>query len=278
MIIEVKGEFDMFEGVANINWNDTNQVLAFSLNLAVIVIVYILLFYLFFSIIKRSLSYIFLTVSFVLIVTSFLLGLLPAFILVAMLSTIGIFISIFSNFGSFKVFLANPFKRVTFKTPNKGHVGKVYDRQKLYDVITQTVSTLSKSKIGAIITFERSYSLTSVSKNGVTIDCPVNSELLMTIFYPGTRLHDGAVIIHEETIVAASVFFTPSTKAYAGKYGSRHRAAIGISEISDSVTVVVSEETGRISIAFNGQIETVSGENFRRVFENYMADSTTKED
>ena len=80
------------------------------------------------------------------------------------------------------------------------------------------------------------------------------------------------------TLIAASVFFTPSTKAYAGKYGSRHRAAIGISEISDAVTIVVSEETGRISIAVNGQIETVSGENFRRVFENYMMDSKISEE
>ena len=268
----------MFEGITTINWNDANQVLAFSLNLAVIVIVYILLFYLFYSVIKRSLSYVFLGVSFVLTLASFLLGLLPAFILISMVSTTGIFISIFSNFGSFKSFLANPFKRVSFKAQSKTHVGKVYDRQKLYDVITQAVTTLSKSKIGALMTFERQYSLTSISKNGVAIDCPVTSEILTTIFYPGTRLHDGAVIIRDETIIAASVFFTPSTKAYAGKYGSRHRAAIGISEISDAVTIVVSEETGRISIAVNGQIETVSGENFRRVFENYMMDSKISEE
>ena len=92
----------------------------------------------------------------------------------------------------------------------------------------------------------------------------------MTIFYPGTRLHDGAVVIHGNEIVAASVFYTPTTKPFAGKYGSRHRAALGISEISDSVTVVVSEETGRISFAVDGQLDAVDQESFLRVFENYM--------
>ena len=99
---------------------------------------------------------------------------------------------------------------------------------------------------------------------------------MITIYYPGTRLHDGAVIIHGDKIKSASVFFTPSTKALTGKYGSRHRAAIGISEVSDSVTVVVSEETGRISIAVNGQIDSVSEANFLRVFENYMMDSNSE--
>ena len=107
-------------------------------------------------------------------------------------------------------------------------------------------------------------------KNGVSVKAPVTAELLMTIFYPGTRLHDGAVVIHGNEIVAASVFYTPTTKPFAGKYGSRHRAALGISEISDSVTIVVSEETGRISFAVNGNLESVDQENFLRVFENYM--------
>ena len=101
---------------------------------------------------------------------------------------------------------------------------------------------------------------------------PVSQELLLTIFYEGTRLHDGAVVIHGNEIVAASVFFTPTTKPFAGKYGSRHRAAIGISEISDAVTVVVSEETGRISFAVNGSLESVDQTIFLRVFENYMND------
>ena len=86
-----------------------------------------------------------------------------------------------------------------------------------------------------------------------------------------------AVVIHGNEIVAASVFFTPTTKPFAGKYGSRHRAAIGISEVSDAITVVVSEETGRISFAVNGDLEAVNQTNFLRVFENYMADHSSEE-
>ena len=149
-------------------------------------------------------------------------------------------------------------------------VEKVYSREEFYKVIETAVLNLSKTRTGAIMTFERNTSLADVIKNGVIVNAPVTAELLTTIFYPGTRLHDGAVVIRDNMIVAASVFYTPTTKPFAGKYGSRHRAAIGISEISDSITVVVSEETGRISFAVNGQLETVTQDTFSRVFENYM--------
>ena len=114
-------------------------------------------------------------------------------------------------------------------------------------------------------------------KNGVPVHAPVTPEILLTIFYPGTRLHDGAVVIHGNEIVAASVFFTPTTKPFAGKYCSRHRAAIGISEVSDAITFVVSEETGRISFAVNGDLETVNQASFLRAFENYMTDHSNEE-
>ena len=107
-------------------------------------------------------------------------------------------------------------------------------------------------------------------KSGTIIDAPVSQELLETIFYVGTRLHDGAVVIRGNIIVAASVYYTPTTRALTGKFGSRHRAAFGISEISDSVTVVVSEETGRVSIAYNGNLETVPLDSFLREFSDLM--------
>ena len=107
-------------------------------------------------------------------------------------------------------------------------------------------------------------------KNGTIINAPVCFELLITIFYPGTRLHDGAVIIRGNSIVAASVYYSPTTKPLIGKYGSRHRASIGISEQCDAVTIVVSEETGRISIAYNGEIQSYSSDQFIKVFENLM--------
>ena len=108
-------------------------------------------------------------------------------------------------------------------------------------------------------------------KNGTIINAPVSQELLETIFYEGTRLHDGAVIIRGNIIVAASVYYTPSTRAVNGKFGSRHRAAFGISEVTDSVTVVVSEETGRVSIAYNGSLEVVPLDTFLSEFSDLMS-------
>ena len=191
--------------------------------------------------------------------------------------TIGVMVvvlvlSLFINLGDLRKFFANPFqvkqvKNTAFK------VEKIFDKQEMYKQIETAVLSLSKSRTGAIITFEKNTSLTDLMKNGVSVKAPVSAELLETIFYPGTRLHDGAVVIHGNEIIAASVFYTPTTKAFAGKYGSRHRAALGISEISDAVTVVVSEETGRISFAVNGALDSVDQANFLRVFENLMDDT-----
>ncbi|MCQ2753352.1 MAG: diadenylate cyclase [Bacilli bacterium] len=148
---------------------------------------------------------------------------------------------------------------------NKKHMPKkIIDREALVKEVEKAVLACSRQKIGAIITFEKHDNLTPLTKNGTIINAPVKSELLTTIFYPGTRLHDGAVIIKDNMIYAASVYYTPTTKALTGKYGSRHRAAIGISEISDSITVVVSEETGRISIAQIGELDTVNPDKFAR--------------
>ena len=150
---------------------------------------------------------------------------------------------------------------------------KTFDKESLYKVVNEAVLYLSKHKIGAIMTFERKDDLTNLIKNGSVLNAPVTYELLITIFYPGTRLHDGAVVIRNDEIIAASVYYTPTTKPLIGKYGSRHRAAIGISEICDAVTVVVSEETGRISIAYNGELEGYNPDNFYKAFGNIMSET-----
>lgn len=155
---------------------------------------------------------------------------------------------------------------------------KVFDRHALYQKVALAVESLSKNRIGAIITFERNTVLTDFVKSGTILDAPVTPELLCTIFYPGTRLHDGAVVIRRDKILAASVYYTPTTKPLTGKFGSRHRAAIGISEVTDSVTIVVSEETGRISLAIAGELIHVSYDNFIRTFEDYMFVEDTKEE
>lgn len=146
-------------------------------------------------------------------------------------------------------------------------------KEELYKMIAETTKSLSRTKTGAIMTFEKTTNLNDIIKNGTILNAPVCQELLMTIFYPGTRLHDGAVVIRGDTILAASVYYTPTTRALTGKYGSRHRAAFGISEISDSVTIVVSEETGRISLAYKGRLESCTYDSFLNDFVELMNDN-----
>ena len=166
----------------------------------------------------------------------------------------------------------------TFFTKKK-HLSaeKVYDRHAICQKIAIAVETLSRTKTGALITFEKGAKLNEVVKTGTILHAPVTPELLVTIFYPGTRLHDGAVVIRRDEILAASVYYTPTTKPLTGKFGSRHRAAIGISELTDSVTVVVSEETGRISIAYGGELTTVAQDKFLRTLEDFLFTEENKD-
>ena len=198
----------------------------------------------------------------------------------------GFFVFYISNSTEGRSFTSNNYKGKSsianlFQHKSKTRPETLFDRDAVYKKVETAVITLAKQKIGAIITFEKKDSLTDVMKSGTFINAPVSSELLQTIFYPGTRLHDGAVIIKNDMILAASVYFTPTTRPLTGKFGSRHRAAIGISEVCDAVTVVVSEETGRISIAYQGELQTVGPDTFLSTFEDYMAmssDSSTNVD
>ena len=239
------------------------------LTLVLFAALYALVYFMFSKIVKRKAAYILVTISLVFNLVALILALDYLLMITLVYTSISLTIALFANIGDLRQFLANPFKGSKVKS-GKVEVEKIYNRELLYKTIQQAVISLSKSRTGAIITFERNSSLADVIKNGVPIHAPVSAELLATIFYPGTRLHDGAVVIKGNEIVAASVFYTPTTKPFAGKYGSRHRAALGISEISDSVTIVVSEETGRISFAVSGQLDAVDQESFLRVFENYM--------
>lgn len=241
----------------------------FIITLVLLIGMYGFLFLMYSKIVKRLAGYLFVSISFVTLLLTYLFCLYYVFIACVGLTVVGVTITLFTNLGDLRQFLANPFKGSRVKS-GKMEVEKIYNRELLYKTIEKAVINLSKTRTGAIMTFEKNTSLQDVIKNGVAVRAPVSAELLVTIFYPGTRLHDGAVVIHGNEIVAASVFYTPTTKPFAGKYGSRHRAALGISEISDSVTIVVSEETGRISFAVNGQLDPVDQESFLRVFENYM--------
>ena len=114
---------------------------------------------------------------------------------------------------------------------------------------------LSKNRIGALVALEREVGLNEYVENGCKIDAVLTSELLETIFYPGSALHDGAVVVRRDRVAAAGCLFPLTDDMSLSKsMGTRHRAAIGISEETDAVAVVVSEETGRISVAVGGKL------------------------
>lgn len=127
--------------------------------------------------------------------------------------------------------------------------------ESVVDEVVDAVRNMSHSKTGALIVFARSSSLQDLVDVGVKLDARVNSELLETIFKRNTPLHDGAVIIRNNRIVAASCYLPISQNPnISSVFGTRHRAAVGISETNNVFVIVVSEETGRISIAQNGAL------------------------
>jgi diadenylate cyclase len=125
----------------------------------------------------------------------------------------------------------------------------------IFDEIVLAVTTLSTEKTGALIVIERNVGLRNFVDAGVQIDSVVSYDLLVTIFNPATPLHDGAVVIQDERIAAASVFL-PLTKnpEVSRELGTRHRAAIGITEGTDAIAIVVSEETGLITYVESGNV------------------------
>ena len=230
-----------------------------------------------FFIMKRLFARIY-TVGFeVAILACWLFNLDIVCILLAIVWAVGLIVFFFANPTEGRTLIVNSMLGQTPKPSifrkGKPRAESLFDRDGMYKKIETAVITMSKQKVGAIISFEMHDSLSEVMKSGTRIDAPVSAELLQTIFYPGTRLHDGAVIIRNDQIVAASVYYTPTTRPLTGKFGSRHRAAIGISEVCDAVTVVVSEETGRISIAYKGELETVGPDMFLSTFSDYMANA-----
>ena len=131
-------------------------------------------------------------------------------------------------------------------------------------------------KTGALISIERTQSLSDFIRTGIVMDSEVSTELLGTIFQYGTPMHDGAVIIQGNKIACAAAYFPPTTKDLPSKYGARHRAAVGISEITDSITIIVSEETGNISVAVNGQLTQYPPEGLQRYLTNMLVQSSNQ--
>jgi diadenylate cyclase len=121
--------------------------------------------------------------------------------------------------------------------------------------VARACRMLAQARHGAIVVLERNTGLEDYVDTGVRVNARVSSEMLLTIFYPNTALHDGAVILREDRIVAAAVLLPLSNSRVSDRHlGTRHRAALGISEQTDAIAVVVSEETGTISVAHNGRM------------------------
>lgn len=129
------------------------------------------------------------------------------------------------------------------------------ERNEQIGEIIKAVNFCAKRRIGALIVFERETGLNDQLDSGVMLNSKISSELLINLFTPNAPLHDGAVIVRQGEIVAAGCYLPLSENPFISKeLGTRHRAAIGISEVSDAIAVIVSEETGHISLAMNGQV------------------------
>jgi diadenylate cyclase len=148
----------------------------------------------------------------------------------------------------------------------------IASQKSLVEPIMQAVLLLSKRKIGALIAIERDIGTRALQDTGTRINSSVSWELLATIFFPHTPLHDGGVIISGDRMCAAGCLFPLSQKEELSKMlGTRHRAAIGLTEETDAIVVVVSEETGAISIANNGRLRRgLEEERLRRVLSSML--------
>ena len=124
------------------------------------------------------------------------------------------------------------------------------------EAMKKAVSYMAKRRIGALISIEKETGLNDYIETGIKMNAEISSELLINIFIPNTPLHDGAVIMQKNKITAAACYLPLSESAFISKeLGTRHRAALGLSEVTDAVVVIVSEETGAISIAADGKID-----------------------
>lgn len=145
------------------------------------------------------------------------------------------------------------------------------ETDELISSLEKAIEDLSSTQTGALITLERTDDLSTImAKSGTRINAPVTPEILKTIFYKGTPLHDGATIIRGNIIISSAVFYQPTQRPLNGKYGSRHRAGIGISEVCDALTIIVSEETGKVSFTYKGELIPIPVGQFSEKLKEYL--------
>ncbi|MBK8046610.1 MAG: TIGR00159 family protein [Anaerolineales bacterium] len=150
--------------------------------------------------------------------------------------------------------------------------GDTTKTQNLINEVVRSVDYLAQRRTGALIVFHGITELGDIIDRGVRVDGEVTFELLSTIFFPNTPLHDGAVIVRGDRLLAASCVLPLTDRELSdSQLGTRHRAAIGVTEQSDALVVVVSEETGRVSVARNGRIVRIDTNRLRAVLSDFFS-------
>ncbi len=143
------------------------------------------------------------------------------------------------------------------RTPFASYFTKAEGADEMIEELAVAAGMLAGQHTGAIIAIEREIGLRNYIEGGIPLDATVTYDLLVTVFRPGTPLHDGAVIVQGDRVAAAACFLPLTVNPSVSKdFGTRHRAAIGLTEETDAVAIIVSEETGRISLALEGRIDS----------------------
>jgi len=162
--------------------------------------------------------------------------------------------SVFIVFGALVIFQPE-LRRMLAELGNLPLFASANEQRESIEVIIQTCERLAEVRIGALIGIEQSIQLQEAVESGIKVDCEVTPEMLETIFFPNNAIHDGGVIVKGDRIAYAACIFPLSQRSDLNKtLGTRHRAAIGLTEETDALVIVVSEETGMISYAYKGQL------------------------
>lgn len=193
------------------------------------------------------------------VVTGFLVVLL-AFVLVSFLLKLKVLQYLLGAFSAFfilavLVIFQPELRRMLAELGNLPLFATVHEQRENIEVLIQTVERLAEVRIGALIAIEQSIHLPEAVESGIVVDCEATPEMLETIFFPNNAIHDGGVILKGDRIAYAACIFPLTQRQDLSKsVGTRHRAALGLSEETDAVVVVVSEETGAISYAYKAQL------------------------
>ena len=166
--------------------------------------------------------------------------------------------------------LRRALERVGRSTPFLTRRAEDTSVQRLISHVVKGVEQMAQRRHGALLVFEGATGLGEVTDSGIVLNAEVTAELLTTIFFPNTALHDGAVVVQGDRIFAAGCVLPLSQRELAdNQMGTRHRAAIGVTEESDALSVVVSEETGTVSVARNGRILRIDSDRLRPILSEF---------